>query len=101
MQRPRRGAAYWLAIHSLLGLISYTIKTTFPGVALPIALDPPTSITDQKQAPQTNLQMFCGGVFLISIPSSLICLDFCQVDRPNQHKPLGILCGHLHTLGTP
>jgi hypothetical protein len=35
MQRPQRGAAYWLAPHCLLSLLIEP-KTTSPGMALPI-----------------------------------------------------------------
>lgn len=62
----------------------------------------PSHINHQsKTSPTDKLN---GGVLwrcFLNIPSSLICLDFCQGDRPNQHKPLGILWSHLHALGTP
>jgi len=35
MQRPWRGAAYWLALHGLLSLLSYRTRTTSPGMASP------------------------------------------------------------------
>jgi hypothetical protein len=35
MQRPWRGADYWLAYHVLLNLLSYRTQTISPGVAPP------------------------------------------------------------------
>ena len=35
MQKPWRGAAYWLAPHGLFSLLSYRTRTTSPGVAPP------------------------------------------------------------------
>lgn len=56
MQRPRRGAAYWLVLYGLLSLISYRTQVHQPwGIPTHNGLGPPPLITSLKNALQISL----------------------------------------------
>ena len=57
MQRPWKGAAYWLALHGLLSLLSYRTQDHQPrdGTAHS-ELGPPLSITNERNAFPASLQ---------------------------------------------
>ena len=55
-QRPWRGAAYWLALHGLLSLLSYKTHVYLPrGDTAQSGLGPSTSIIKEEYALQTCL----------------------------------------------
>ena len=70
-QKSQRDAAYWLDPHGSVSLLSYTPKTTSPGMAPSTVIcdPPPMSITNQENAP-TDLPIgqSDGGIFSIGVP---------------------------------
>jgi hypothetical protein len=67
MQRPWMGAAYWLAAHGLLSLLSYRTRTTSPGMVSPTIAW--LSCINHKLRKLLTAQ-FYGGIFLTKIASS-------------------------------
>lgn len=66
----RRGAAYWLAAHGLLGLLSYKSQGYQPTCdTIHNRLGPPTSTIDQDNITQACLQVSLNrGIFSVEVP---------------------------------
>ena len=77
MQRPWRGAAYWLALHGLLSQLSYRTQYHQPSDGpTHDGLGPPPSITNLENALQSHLM---EAFFSVEAPSFQITL-LCQAD---------------------
>ena len=71
MQRPWKGAAYWLARHGLLSLLSYRTRTISPEMA------PPTmgwALPHQSLIKISPVAESYRGTFLIKVPSFQVTL---------------------------
>jgi hypothetical protein len=81
MQKPWRGAVYWLAPHGLLRLLSYRTQNHQPrGGTTHKGLGPPPSTTNEEGALQTCSQPGSyGGIFSIDAPSSLMTVAYVEL----------------------
>lgn len=98
-QRPRKTAALWLALCSLLSLISYTTRApaqewhpTHSG------LGPPTTITNQENAPHVGNNLM-GASIQSKFPVSLSLQARIKLKKSNQYsllytRPINQLCDH-------
>lgn len=66
-----RSAAYWLALHDFLILLSYVIHDNQPeGVHIHSGLGLPPSTSTEKIHPGLPTGQFGEGIFLVEVPSS-------------------------------
>ena len=81
MQRPRRVAVYWLALHYLLRLLSYRTQDHQPrdGTTRK-GLGPPSSITTKKMPYRLTYSLILLGRFLSWDSFSSDDSSLCQVD---------------------
>lgn len=91
--RPPRSAAYWLAPSGLLSLLSYTIRTTCPGVSLsPGCWIPPSAINNQENAPTDLSTWHChGGLSSAEVASSKMTLACIRLTKQNKTKLTSIV----------
>jgi hypothetical protein len=84
---PWRSAAGWLALHSLLTLLSYTIQKHLPRVVLP-PMD--LALTHKSQSRQYPIGMLTfksdKGIFSTEVPSSRITLACVKLNKKGGKK---------------